>query len=94
MADDSSAFALVLSLTQILKGISLSVEQFNTLLRIMPSIAAAAAKEGAIIEGFEPAATDNGEEESEPVTRRVKPKPKPEKANIEATSDEDEEHGD
>ncbi len=75
-------------LTQLLKGISLSVEQFNTLLRIIPSIAAAAAIEGATIEGFKPAATDNGEEDNESAPRRVKPKP--EKANIEATSDEDE----
>lgn len=58
------------------------MEQFNALLRTIPSIAAALVKEGETVEGI------GGEQiTSEP--KRVKPKPA--KSNIEATSDEDEE---
>ena len=65
------------------------MEQFNTLLKIIPAINAALIKEGETVEGFgvEPMAVDSEEAvTSEP--KRVKSKPV--KSNIEATSDEDE----
>jgi hypothetical protein len=74
-----------------LQGISLSVEQFNTLLKIIPSITAALIKEGENVEGFgaEPMAMDSDEQAVASEPKRVKLKPA--KSNIEATSDEDEE---
>jgi hypothetical protein len=67
------------------------VEQFNALVKIIPSITAALIKEGETVEGFgvEPMAMDSDEEVVASEPKRVKPKPG--KSNIEATSDEDEE---
>jgi hypothetical protein len=67
------------------------VEQFNALLKIIPSITAALIKEGETVEGFgaEPMAMDSDEKAIALEPKRVKPKPA--KSNIEATSDEDEE---
>lgn len=67
------------------------MEQFNALLKIIPSITAALIKEGETVEGFgaEPMAMDSDEEAIALEPKRVKPKPA--KSNIEATSDEDEE---
>lgn len=74
-----------------LKGISLSVEQYKALLRVVPFINAALIKEGETIEGLgaEPMALDSDEVAVASEPKRVKPKPA--KSNIEATSDEDEE---
>jgi hypothetical protein len=67
------------------------VEQFNALLRVIPSITAALIKEGEAVEGLgaEPIAMDSDEEGVASEPKRVKPKLA--KSNIEATSDEDEE---
>jgi len=67
------------------------VEQFNALLKIIPSIAATLIKEGETVEGFgvEPMAMDSDDEAIASEHKRVKPKLA--KSNIEATSDEDEE---
>lgn len=67
------------------------MEQFNALLKIIPSITAVLIKEGETVEGFgaEPMAMDSDVEAVASEPKRVKPKPT--KSNIEATSDEDEE---
>jgi hypothetical protein len=67
------------------------VEQFNVLLKIIPSITAALIKEGETVEGFgvEPMAVDSDKEAVASEPKRVKAKRT--KSNIEATSDEEEE---
>lgn len=67
------------------------MEQYNALLRVIPSINAALTKEGETVEWLEaePMAMDSDEEAVASEPKRVKPKPA--KSNIEATSDEDEE---
>jgi hypothetical protein len=67
------------------------VEQYNALLRVIPSINTALNKAGQNVEGFaaEPMEMDKDKETTASEPRRVKPKPT--KSNIEATSDEDEE---
>jgi len=67
------------------------VEQYNALLRVIPSINAALTKEGETVEGLgvELMAMDRDDEVVAPEPKRVKTKPA--KSNIEATSDEDEE---
>ena len=74
-----------------MQGISLSVEQFKALLNIIPSITAALGKEGEDIDVPEAGVQldDKSSLEVGPVSK--KKKAKPEKSNIEATSDEDEE---
>jgi hypothetical protein len=73
------------------QGISLSVEQFKALLNIIPSITAALGKEGEDIDVPETGVLleDKSGLEVGPVFKKTKSKP--EKSNIEATSDEDEE---
>ena len=67
------------------------MEQYNALLRVIPSINTALVKEGETVEELrtEPMTMDGDEEAAASETKRVKPKPA--KSNIEATSDEDEE---
>lgn len=72
-----------------MQGISLSVEQFNALLRAIPSITAALVREGETVESIDGESMDNSGRPIAPQLKRVKPKST--KSNIEATSDEDEE---
>ena len=67
------------------------MEQYNALLRVIPSINAALVKEGETVEELEaePMTMDRDEEAAASEIKRVKPKLA--KSNIEATSDEDEE---
>ena len=74
-----------------MQGISLSVEQFKALLDIIPSIIAALGKEGGDISIPETGALPEDKSALEVASVFKKTKSKPEKSNIEATSDEDEE---
>ncbi|KAF4470660.1 rna polymerase ii transcriptional coactivator [Fusarium albosuccineum] len=69
------------------KGISLSIEQYNLLLKAIPAINATLRKDGHNIEYAE----DVSEAAPAPAAKPKKEKKKPSKANIEATSDEEEE---
>jgi len=71
-----------------LQGISLTLEQYNDLLRAIPGISAALRKAGHQVDDLDadavpPAPKDTAE-------RKSKPKPKAQRSNIEQTSDEDE----
>ena len=66
------------------KGISLTVDQYKALLVAVPHINASLQEKGIDISGEAP--DDKGEKETKPKIS----KPKKEKANIEATSDEEE----
>lgn len=67
------------------QGISLSVEQYKTFLKLVPAINASLEKMGHVI--------DSGDEDMddapEPPKLKVKKEKKPSKSNIDATSDED-----
>lgn len=65
------------------------MDQFNALLRAIPSISAALLEEGETVEGIGGELMDTGAEPMVSAPEKVKRKPA--KANIEATSDEDEE---
>ncbi|KND89676.1 putative RNA polymerase II transcriptional coactivator [Tolypocladium ophioglossoides CBS 100239] len=68
------------------KGISLSIEQYTALLKAVPSINATLREMGQAVDGID-------ETDETAVATTVKPKKeksRPSKANIEATSDEDE----
>jgi hypothetical protein len=64
------------------------VDQFNALLRAIPSISAALVKEGEPVENIGGGLMNTGAVMMASAAKRVKPKPA--KANIEATSDEGE----
>ncbi|KAM3499678.1 hypothetical protein MY10362_007078 [Beauveria mimosiformis] len=66
------------------KGISLSVEQYTALIKIMPSINEQLRKMGQLVD-----ATAGAGEDAEAIAKKSK-KERSDKANIEATSDEDE----
>ncbi|EJP64076.1 putative RNA polymerase II transcriptional coactivator [Beauveria bassiana] len=66
------------------KGISLSVEQYTTLIKVMPSINEQLRKMGQLVN-----AIGGAEEDAEAIAKKPK-KERSDKANIEATSDEDE----
>lgn len=70
-------------LTQVPQGISLSLEQYNELLAIIPAINDALSKAGHEVGQVRASA-------AAPEKRAPKPKPPPRKSNIEQTSDEDE----
>lgn len=74
-----------------MQGISLSVEQFKALLNIIPSITVALGKEGEDIDIPEIGVRLEDKSGFEVGSVFKKTKSKPEKSNIEATSDEDEE---
>ncbi|KAM3503299.1 hypothetical protein MY11210_008778 [Beauveria gryllotalpidicola] len=66
------------------KGISLSVEQYTALFKVMPSINEKLRKMGQLVD-----ATGGAGEDAEAIVKKPK-KERSDKANIEATSDEDE----
>jgi len=70
------------------KGISLTVDQYNNLLRAIPEINAKLAHMGENVHGFSGQTQESGDEDELPVAKKVKAKS--EKSNIEATSDENE----
>lgn len=65
------------------KGISLSVEQYNALLKALPGVNAALGELGHEVNAVDPDAT------KAPAVKAKEKKSKPAKANIEATSDEE-----
>ncbi|KAI9899994.1 hypothetical protein N3K66_004256 [Trichothecium roseum] len=69
------------------KGISLSVEQYTALLKVVPAINAALKEKGFVIEDL-----DDAVEEEPVVAKSKKNTAKPKKSNIDATSDEDSEN--
>ncbi|OAA47213.1 Transcriptional coactivator p15 [Beauveria brongniartii RCEF 3172] len=66
------------------KGISLSVEQYTALIKVMPSINEQLRKMGQLVD-----ATAGAGEDAKAIAKKSK-KERSDKANIEATSDEDE----
>jgi len=72
------------------KGISLSIDQYQALLRAIPEINAGL-KDAGIDVSPNAVGGDVDEEEEEKPQKKVKAKTKKSKANIEATSDEEEE---
>jgi hypothetical protein len=70
------------------QGISLSIDQYTELLKAIPEINAALGKMGEAIDAVNNVASS--EDEQSPNRTRVKKKSNKAKANIEATSDEDE----
>ena len=70
-----------------LKGISLSVDQYTALLKVVPAINATLKKKGFGVEGL-----DDAVEEEPVVAKSKKNRAKSEKSNIDATSDEDSEN--
>lgn len=88
---DSNPFCIV-ELTRA-QGIMLSVEQYQALTGLIPAINAELRKKGVVLDGDK---ADEDEDESEEVSAKSsksvhKTKKQSKKANIEATSDEDEE---
>ncbi|KAF4988961.1 hypothetical protein FGRMN_9434 [Fusarium graminum] len=70
------------------KGISLSLEQYNTLLKVIPHINATLRAKGLIVEGDE---EEKPETALAPIPKTKKERKKSPKANIDATSEEEEE---
>jgi hypothetical protein len=70
-----------------LQGISLNVEQYKALVKAIPSINATLIKKGEDIEGSAIQDKNDGAQDTGEAPKKRKAKPK--KANIDATSDED-----
>lgn len=71
------------------QGISLSIDQYKALLKAIPEINAGLKDIGIVVSPN--AVDDDDEEEEEKPQRKAKTQAKNSKANIEATSDEEEE---
>lgn len=69
------------------QGISLSVEQYTALLKVVPAINAALKEKGFVVDDL-----DDAVEEEPVVAKSKKNTAKPKKSNIDATSDEDSEN--
>lgn len=78
-----SSSLLIGSLTKAEQGISLSFEQYSSFLKIIPDINAALRELGHDVDDPKAAITNGSS-----ITKKAK-KEKPSKANIEATSEED-----
>lgn len=80
-----------------MQGIMLSVEQYQALTGLIPAINAELRNKGVVLDGHDKAGEDDEHEEAKEEKTPVKPsksasktKTQAKKANIEATSDEDE----
>jgi hypothetical protein len=69
------------------QGISLTVDQYKALLKAIPAINASLKDAGVDASGY---ALDDEDESDSPAGQKKKTKPRHEKSNIDATSDEDE----
>lgn len=69
------------------QGISLTVDQYKALLKAIPAINASLKDAGVDVSGY---AVDDEDESDSLVAPKKKTKPRNEKSNIDATSDEDE----